>query len=63
MRTFNVTAQIYKTTDQYRQTIFANDIVCADDEHHARLLYKLNLDPEYSVLKIYSAEEIFQVAP
>ena len=62
MRQFNITAQIYKKADQYRQTIFTNGIIDADDEHHAVLIYKMNLDPEYSVLKIYSAEEISQDA-
>lgn len=57
MKTYNVTAQIYNKHDEYRQTIFTNEVVRADDEHHAILLYKLNLDPEYSVLKIYSVEE------
>jgi hypothetical protein len=62
MKEYNITAQIYKKHDEYRQTIFTNEVVHADDKHHAILLYKLNLDPEYSVLKIYSVEEISQEA-
>jgi len=62
MRTFNVTAQIYKKYDEYKQTIFTNKVIIAENEQNAILLYKMTLDDEYSVLKIYSVEEIFQVA-
>ena len=61
MKLYNITAQIYKKSDKYRQTIFTNEVVHADDENDAILFYKLNLDPEYSVLKIYSVEKISQV--
>lgn len=62
MKQFNVTAQIYKKYDEYRQTIFTNKVIIADNEQDAILLYKMTLDDEYSVLKIYSVEEISQEA-
>ena len=62
MKTFNITAQIYKKYDQYKQTIFTNEIIIAENEQNTILLYKMTLDDEYSVLKIYSAEEISQDA-
>lgn len=57
MKTFNVTAQIYKKSDRYKQTIFTNEVISADDKYHADILYKMNLNPEYCILKIYSIEE------
>lgn len=59
MKTFNITAQIYKKYDQYKQTILTNEIIIAENEQNAILLYKMTLDDQYSVLKIYSVEEIF----
>lgn len=58
MKQFNVTAQIYKKSDQYRQTILVNELVHADDANLAELVFKLGLEAEYAVLKIYSVEEI-----
>lgn len=57
---FNITAQICKKCDEYRQTIFTNKVIIAENENEAILLYKMTLDDEYSVLKIYSVEEISQ---
>ena len=48
MKTFNITAQIYKKYDQYKQTIFANEVIVAENEQNAILLYKMTLDDEYS---------------
>lgn len=62
MKQFNVTAQIYKKTDQYRQTIFVNELVHADDIYLAELVFKIGLEPQYALVKIYSVEEISQVA-
>jgi|GEM_PF-6581357 len=62
MKEFNVTAQIYKKYDEYKQTIFTNKVIIAENEQNAILLYKMTLDDEYSVLKIYSVEEISQEA-
>jgi len=58
MKQFNITAQLYKKSDQYRQTILVNELVHADDAHLAELVFKLGLEAEYAVLKIYSVEEI-----
>lgn len=57
---YNITAQIYKKCDEYRQTIFTNKVIIAENENEAILLYKMTLDDQYSVLKIYSVEEISQ---
>lgn len=62
MKQFNVTAQIYKKTDQYRQTILVNELVHADDANLAELVFKIGLEPQYALVKIYSVEEISQVA-
>lgn len=62
MKQFNVTAQIYKKTDQYRQTILVNELVHADDPNLAELVFKIGLEPQYALVKIYSVEEICQVA-
>lgn len=62
MKEYNITAQIYKKCDEYRQTIFTNKVIIAENEQNAILLYKMTLDDEYSVLKIYSVEEISQEA-
>lgn len=62
MKTYNITTQIYKKCDEYRQTIFTNEVIVAENEQNAILLYKMTLDDEYSVLKIYSVEEISQEA-
>ena len=62
MKMFNVTAQIYKKTDQYRQTILVNELVHADDTNLAELVFKIGLEPQYALVKIYSVEEISQVA-
>ena len=62
MKQFNVTAQIYKKTDQYRQTILVNELVHADDPNLAELVFKIGLEPQYALVKIYSVEEISQVA-
>ena len=58
MKIFNITAQIYKKSDQYRQTILVNELVHADDANLAELVFKLGLEADYAVLKIYSVEEI-----
>lgn len=58
MKQFNITAQIYKKSDQYRQTILVNELVHADDANLAELVFKVFLEAEYEVLKIYSVEQI-----
>lgn len=58
MKKFNITAQIYKKSDQYRQTILVNELIHADDANLAELVFKLGLEAEYALLKIYSVEEI-----
>lgn len=58
MKQFNITAQIYKKSDQYRQTILVNELIHADDTNLAELIFKTNLESEYAVLKIYSIQEI-----
>ena len=59
MKTFNITAQAYKTTDKNKQTILMNDMVQAYNLDSAKLQFYGNF-PEYEIIKIYSIEEISQ---
>lgn len=63
MRTFNITAQVYKNNDPSKQTILFNQIFDGLSPDNAIENFKLHFPfIEYSLVKIYSAEEIFQVA-
>lgn len=63
MRTFNITAQVYKNDDPSKQTILFNQVFDGSSPDNAIENFKLHFPSiEYSLIKIYSAEEIFQVA-
>lgn len=62
MSSYNVTAQVYRLTDPYKQHLLINEIFIADSSEDAikkfKDLYSLNI--EFHVVKIHSAEEFFQ---
>lgn len=61
MKQFNITAQIYNRNDQYKQTIFMNELIESSNEISAKDLFKLNLIERDDVLvKILSVEQISQ---
>lgn len=63
MKTFNITAQVYETNDPYKQTILFNQEVYSDTINNAKSKFKdYHLIPQYTLVKIYSIEEIPQVA-
>lgn len=63
MKSFNVTAQVYKKDDPTKQTILINNVVLSDDAQYAIDIFKLNISTEDLVLvKILSVEEVFQDA-
>jgi hypothetical protein len=62
MKKFNVTALIYFKLDTSKQTLFMNEIVQALSEYEAKILFRNRLESAYEVVKIYSVEEISQVA-
>lgn len=62
MKQYNITAQVYNKFDGYKQTIFMNEIVMATSKDHAISLFQEIYSHDHEILKIYSAEEISQVA-
>ncbi len=62
MKTFNITAQVYKNNDKSKQTILFNQVFDGISSDNAIENFKLHFPSiEYSLVKIYSAEEISQV--
>lgn len=57
MKKYNVTAQVYKSNDLYKQTLLVNDVVDASSKEKAVVEF-YDLLPEYEIVKIYSIEEI-----
>lgn len=63
MKTFNITAQVYETNDPTKQTILFNQEVSSDSLDSAKLKFRdYHLVPHYTLVKIYSVEEIPQDA-
>ena len=62
MKTFNITAQIYDKNDIYKQSIFMNEIVMALCDNDAKHIFENIYSKTHQILKIYSVEEIIQVA-
>lgn len=59
MKTFNVTAQVYKNNDSSRQNLFINEIVDGDCLKTALSNFNLHFPCiEYTLVKIYSIEEV-----
>lgn len=55
---FNVTAQVYKKADPYKQTILYNDVINANTEKEAQLAFEGTCGLIYNIVKVYSIEEI-----
>lgn len=63
MKLFNITAQVYKNNDPSKQTMLFNQVFDGISSDNAIENFKLHFPRiEYSLVKIYSAEEIPQVA-
>jgi hypothetical protein len=63
MKLFNITAQVYKNNDLSKQNLLINEIHDGTSSDEALSNFKLHFPSiEYSLVKIYSAEEIVQVA-
>lgn len=62
MKQFNVTAQVYKLNDPYKQHLLINQVFIAKSEDDAINQFKNYYSPsiEFHVVKIHSAEEIPQ---
>jgi len=63
MKLFNITAQVYKNNDLSKQTILFNQEFDGFSPENAIDNFKLHFPSiEFTLVKIYSAEEISQVA-
>ena len=63
MRHFNITAQVYKNNYSSKQNLLINEVHDGASSDEALSNFKLHFpNIEYSLVKIYSAEEIVQVA-
>ena len=63
MKIFNITAQVYKNNDPSKQTLLFNQVMDGLSSDNAIENFKLHFPSiEYSLVKIYSAEEIAQDA-
>ena len=63
MKHFNITAQVYKNNDLSKQNLLINEVHNGNSSDEALNNFKLNFpNIEYSLVKIYSSEEISQVA-
>ena len=62
MKTFNITAQVYKRNDLDKQTLLINDTVDSSSKESAIVHFYDAIDDEYNLVKIYSVEEISKVA-
>lgn len=61
MKIYNVTAQVYETSDKYKQTILLNREVTAESEQNAIDRFtNYFLVPHFQLVKIYSVEEFSQ---
>lgn len=59
MKTFNITAQVYKNNDLTKQNLLINQVMDGDTSQKALDNFKLHFPSiEYSLVKIYSVEEI-----
>jgi hypothetical protein len=61
MKLFNITAQVYKNSDTSKQNLFINQVMDGDCSNKALENFKLHFPSiEYTLVKIYSTEEIVQ---
>jgi hypothetical protein len=62
MKLFNITAQVYKNNDPSKQTMLFNQEFDGLSPENAIENFKLHFPSiDYSLVRIYSAEEILQV--
>lgn len=57
MKQFNITAQVYRLHDPYKQTLLINQIEITKSSDEAVQKFKSKL-VDYHLIKIYSIEEI-----
>lgn len=64
MKQFNITAQVYRLYDPHKQHLLINEVFVANSSDDAIQKFKDLYSPsiEFHVVKIHSAEEIFQDA-
>lgn len=63
MKLYNITAQVYKNSDLSKQNLLINQIIDGNCLDSALDKFKLHFPSiEYSLVKIYSIEEISQEA-
>ncbi len=55
---YNITAQVYKTGDNSKQTLLVSQIVDAVSPETAKTLFEWNNSLEFQILRIYSVEKI-----
>lgn len=61
MKLFNITAQVYKNNDTSKQTILFNQVFDGVSPYSAIENFKLHFPSiEYTLVKIYSSEEIHE---
>jgi hypothetical protein len=62
MKLFNITAQVFKNNDLSKQNMLINEVHNGASSDEALSNFKLHFPTiEYSLVKIYSTEEIVQV--
>lgn len=58
---YNITAQVYKNNDLSKQNLLINEVVDGVSTEKALQNFKLRFPSiEYTLVKIYSVEEIFK---
>lgn len=63
MKTFNITAQVYKNNDKSKQNLLINQVMDGKNEQEALDNFKLHFPSiEYSMVKVLSVEQISQDA-
>lgn len=63
MKTYNITAQVYKSNDPTKQTMLLNKEVHSLSEKEAKKKFEdYYLNPHYVLVRIYSVEEFSQVS-
>jgi hypothetical protein len=64
MKQFNVTAQVYRLNDPYKQHLLINQVFLSNSSEDAINQFKDSYSPsiEFHIVKIHSAEEISQDA-
>lgn len=62
MKTFNITAQVYKNQDTTKQNLLVNQVVEGESSDQALTNFKIHFPSiQYSIVKILSVEEELQI--